>query len=516
MSEQAQFGEQDTDQQRKDRYAEPSHPASMAAYEAMFTAIDDPVFLFDVEREAGDLSFRFRRNNPAHQERTGITTEDARGKTPQELYGEQAGQIVASHFHECVQKQESVEFENTIETAAKTIERQTELVPVVEGGEVRKLLGIVRKTVEKDEEEQELLKVDEQLRVLFEEAPDGIVLHDSMGQIIRVNETLSEMLGYPQDEQETMRISDFEIGIDETTLRERWASMDAGGMQKIEVEGTHKRADGSTYPVEVWVSKVSAEKSLLAGSNLAGPQFIGHVRDISERKQREEELEEQRNNLKILNQMVRHDIRNDLQLVRAYTELLEEHVDEEGNKYLRTVLDSAENAVNLTTTARELAEVMLQPNTECRQVSLGETLETQIEELRSTHPETSVTVEGSLPEADVLGNSMLDSVFRNLLENAVQHNDRETPKITVSADVGDEYTRVRIGDNGPGIPDSQKAEIFGKGEKGLESEGTGIGLYLVKSLVESYGGDVWVEDRAESGVEPSDGAVFVVELPLAE
>ncbi|MFC7114549.1 sensor histidine kinase [Natronoarchaeum sp. GCM10025703] len=69
---------------------------------------------------------------------------------------------------------------------------------------------------------------------------------------------------------------------------------------------------------------------------------------------------------------------------------------------------------------------------------------------------------------------------------------------------------VRIADNGPGVRESMKDDIFGKGEKGLESAGTGIGLYLVQSLVESYGGDIRVEDN-----DPT-GAVFVVELQAAE
>jgi signal transduction histidine kinase len=69
---------------------------------------------------------------------------------------------------------------------------------------------------------------------------------------------------------------------------------------------------------------------------------------------------------------------------------------------------------------------------------------------------------------------------------------------------------VRIADNGPGVPDERKESVFGKGEKGLESDGTGIGTYLVKTLVSRYSGTVWVEDN-----EPR-GAVFVVELLRAE
>ena len=239
---------------------------------------------------------------------------------------------------------------------------------------------------------------------------------------------------------------------------------------------------------------------------------------------KQERLEEQRDNLELLNQVMRHDIRNDLQLVGAYAELLEEHVDEEAEAYLDVIKRSTENAVDLTTTARDLARVMLREEGETRSVSLDTVLNQQVEAVRSGYPGAVVTVDGSIPDVDVVGNDMLDSVFRNLLTNAIQHNDKTPPEVTIVTDLTEADVRIRIADNGPGVPDSQKQEIFGQGEKGLESSGAGIGLYLVDSLVDMYGGDVSVEDRSDRplpGSQPQpdddpDGAVFVVTLPIAE
>jgi len=81
--------------------------------------------------------------------------------------------------------------------------------------------------------------------------------------------------------------------------------------------------------------------------------------------------------------------------------------------------------------------------------------------------------------------------------------------VTVTVERTESSLEIRIADNGPGVPDSQKEEIFGKGNNGLESEGTGVGLYLVDSLMDSYDGSVWVEDN-----DP-DGAVFVVQFEVA-
>jgi signal transduction histidine kinase len=218
-------------------------------------------------------------------------------------------------------------------------------------------------------------------------------------------------------------------------------------------------------------------------------------------------LEEQRDDLRLLNQVMRHDIRNDLQLIGAYAELLEGHVDEEGEEYLQVIREHTESATDLTTTARDLAQVLLEPEAETRSVSIDRVLDQQIEEIRSGYPGAVIAVEGAIPDAEVVGNDMLGSVFRNLLSNAIQHNDKSLPEVTVSATEADGTVEVRIADNGPGISDDQKDEIFGKGEKGLESSGAGIGLYLVESLVDTYGGEVRVEDN-----DP-EGAVFVVSLP---
>ncbi|MDG5778329.1 PAS domain-containing protein [Haloarculaceae archaeon H-GB1-1] len=237
--------------------------------------------------------------------------------------------------------------------------------------------------------------------------------------------------------------------------------------------------------------------------------FDGVIQDISERKQYEQRLKEQRDDLDVLNQMLRHDIRNDLQLVTAYADFLANQVDDEGQEYVETIQESAAHAVELTQTAGDIADVMLSTEDSRQQVDLRSRLDGELDEIRSEYSNAAITVEGSIPRVSVIADDMLDSVFRNLLTNAVNHNDKEIPEVRVSATERDETVVVRIADNGPGVPDDQKETVFGKGEKGLESEGTGIGLYLVETLVETYGGDVRVEDN-----EPH-GAVFVIELPKA-
>ena len=232
----------------------------------------------------------------------------------------------------------------------------------------------------------------------------------------------------------------------------------------------------------------------------------------------ERRLAQQRDNLELLTRMMSHDIRNDLQVVGAVAELLGEQVEGPQREFVEKIRRNTAAAVELTTSAQELVEAMLRTEADPTPVGLRPELETQLDRVRETSTDVRVTVDESIPTVRVLADSMLGSVFRNLLKNAVQHNDADSPEVAVEVAVTDDTVRIRIADNGPGIPDERKESIFGRGERGMSSDGTGIGLYLVQTLVRQYGGQVWVEDRADSGAaDGSDrrGAVFVVELERA-
>ena len=242
---------------------------------------------------------------------------------------------------------------------------------------------------------------------------------------------------------------------------------------------------------------------------LAGGR-VEHYTDITDLKRSQRQLAAQRDDLNVLNQVLRHDIRNDLQLVTAYADMLVPHVDEAGEAHRERIVESATNAIGLTESARDLAAVMRNRQAETTSVVVREVIEGQVAEVQAVFPEATISVDGRLPETAVVADSLLGSVIRNLLTNAIQHNRSDEPRVTVSAADCDGRVRIRVADNGPGIPDSQKAELFGKGHKGLESAGTGIGLYLVRTLVEGYGGEVWTHDN-----DP-EGTVFVVDLPVAD
>jgi PAS domain S-box-containing protein len=333
-------------------------------------------------------------------------------------------------------------------------------------------------------------------REYFEASPIGSFVIDETGSYVDVNPAGAEMVGYSREELLEMSIGEVTEGYDDHDAVPSFVETRATERTRSEVKLRHR--DGSV--VDVLIEAVALDDD----------RFIAYCQDISDLKQYERRLEEQRDNLNVLNEILRHDVRNDLQLVLAYGELIEDAAEsDEVRERIQTVLDSAGHAVELTKTAGQMAEVMLTNEDKTRPVNLRSHVTSVVEEVRSTRSDAVITGETSVPRVTIRANDMLDSVFRNLIKNGIDHNNKDMPKVTLSgADRGDTVV-VRVADNGPGVPDERKDAIFGKGNAGLESQGTGIGLYLVKTLVGIYGGEVRVEDN-----DP-EGAVFVVELPKA-
>jgi len=377
----------------------------------------------------------------------------------------------------------------------------------------RAIHAIVRDISARKEREQKL----KQFQKAVEQTGHAVYITETDGTIEYVNPAFEEITGYSRAEAIGHEPSILKSGEhSDDYYDELWETILAGDQWEDEV--IDQRANGEEVVLNQSVSPLTNDEG-------TPEKFVAVANDITQRKVYERQLEEQRDNLDILNQVLRHDIRNDLQLILAYTEMVADTIDhEEAETHLQTVYENAEHAVDLTKVAREMAAVMLSADHELEPISIRSVVTGEVEQIREAYPEANIITASEIEPVSVRANEMLGSVFRNLLKNAVQHNDKAVPTVAVSSEMKDDQIRIRVADNGPGVSDAAKEDIFGKGEKGLDSEGTGIGLYLVKSLVETYGGDVWVEDR-ESGdavanqlpeTATTEGAVFVVELPTVE
>jgi len=221
--------------------------------------------------------------------------------------------------------------------------------------------------------------------------------------------------------------------------------------------------------------------------------IVGICTDITEQKEREQELD-------ALNRILRHDIRNDMNIIVGWGELLEEYLDEGGKEPLEKVLSAANNVIDLTKVAREYAEAVVHDSDmDVKPVPLSPILQDEIDLRKEMFPHAEFHLPDEIPQVEVKANEMLSSLFRNLLNNAVQHNDKDEPVVEIEVESLSDEVIVRIADNGPGIPTEIKASLFEEGEKSISSSGTGMGLAIVETLVEQYNGEIEVTENNPTG-----------------
>ncbi|WP_210425020.1 ATP-binding protein [Halorussus halobius] len=212
-----------------------------------------------------------------------------------------------------------------------------------------------------------------------------------------------------------------------------------------------------------------------------------------------------RDALAFVNDIIRHDLRNDLNVIEGYAELIEgEERGENGEPAgvePAIIAEKANEALSRIESTDAITDTLVgEP-----QLEPTDLVSITAELAGRTEATYDVTVATDFPnQALVPANAGLRSVVDNLLENAVEHNDAEDARIEVAVETDGDTVRMFLSDNGPGIPKDQKEMLFEADE--TEKHGGG-GLTLVQTLVEGYDGSIRLEDNE------SRGSTFVVELP---
>jgi signal transduction histidine kinase len=231
------------------------------------------------------------------------------------------------------------------------------------------------------------------------------------------------------------------------------------------------------------------------------------IRYAIERKRQERELRRRTEQLELLNSILRHDINNGMEVISRNASLLAGNLEGDDRERAETIIDWSGNVTDLTTKVQGMIQgITREAETELSRVDLPPLVAEQAETVEGMAD--GVTVETSVPFGTAVeADEMLEEVLHNLMTNAVEHNDSDEPRVTVDVTDRGETVEIAVADNGPGIPESERDRLFGRGEAGSRSDGDGFGLYFVRTMVESYDGSVTVADN-----EPR-GAVITLELP---
>jgi signal transduction histidine kinase len=206
-------------------------------------------------------------------------------------------------------------------------------------------------------------------------------------------------------------------------------------------------------------------------------------------------VERERRKLEHLNQYLRHEVLNEANKISGYAELVSDRTDEDVTAdYAEIVRRSSDEIAVFIESIRTILDSD-DHSPELVPVDVTETLRREAAGIERRYPETTVTVEGSA-SARILAGDLLDRVFRNLIENAIEHN-RRGVTVNATVEAGDEWVRVRLRDDGSGIDDDDREALFEPPESGDH----GYGLFLTRNLVEVYGGRIELSETGPDGTE---------------
>lgn len=249
---------------------------------------------------------------------------------------------------------------------------------------------------------------------------------------------------------------------------------------------------GATVPpfVAAVVLGVSAVAHVLIGVN-----------DV--RRIRAGELAREREKLAVLNRLTRHNLRNDTQVIVGLADVLADRIeDEDLAEIARKLRGNAEGLAGLNDTLKDYQEaVEHDPGTESV-VALDALVERVVAEA-----EDGATVEVDVPDGlAVRADDHLETALSHLVENSLEYAGDE-PRITVSARRDGGGVVLSVADDGPGIPDVEREVVLGERDITQLEHGTGLGLWTVRAITESYGG--------EMAIRSEDGAIVALRLPAA-
>ncbi|MDY7081524.1 MAG: HAMP domain-containing sensor histidine kinase, partial [Halobacteria archaeon] len=188
--------------------------------------------------------------------------------------------------------------------------------------------------------------------------------------------------------------------------------------------------------------------------------------------------------IQVLNRVLRHNLRNDLNIILGYSEMLKDlssFSEEEGEESIDTIKQTADKLVNISEKARKLEQISRYTEDETKSIDIVEVIEKEVEEFQERYPEIDISTD--LPESRyVFTYDLIDSAIHNLLENSVEHNQVGKPSISISMKETPDGSELCISDNGPGIPEHE-LEVIKKGEEKPLKHSSGIGLWIVNLVV---------------------------------
>ncbi len=484
----------------------------------LIDSIPDQIFVKDKEG-------RFLINNKSHLQSLNLRNqEEALGKKEEELSSvynpstDNIKEIISTGLPSLNNEEFYITSEN------KTGRALTSKVPLKNRyGKITGVIGIKRDVTKLKEFEQELQENEEKFRTVIEHLYDGIILVNEEGEITEWNNAMMNFTGLKKEDVINKNYKDIATALlPDAEQRPPFLNITDIPLPDIiksyghlyfhkPFEFNFRQPSGNELILQIILSPIKTKY---------GKSVCAVVRDITHTKKYSktleiylEELEKKNEELEKFTYTVSHDLRSPLITIKSFIGIVLEDLKSGRTDKILPDLQKISSAVDSMSQMLDgllrLSRISRLQNT-ISQISMQEVIGEVLTSLQGIlPPDTKVEINPSLPPVE--GDRFkIKEVWQNLIENAIKHSKRDKNLIiNIDYRQDDRYVTYIIHDNGVGIPEGKIRTIFDLFEKGGPKEaGTGIGLSIVKKIVELHKGSVWAECNGAG-----KGTSFFVKLP---
>ncbi len=344
-------------------------------------------------------------------------------------------------------------------------------------------------------------------KLVLDSLPVGLIVFDQTGRIIEVNPAAEELSGYSRDELVGKRIEEMDVIFDIIAPSEDNAYSGSDTIDASVREAVLVRKDGERVPVLYFDAALKEPNDQICG-------LVKMFRNISAEKR-------VRKKHKILISMFAHDLKAPVAIAGGFISRLlmgkAGELNEKQRNYLVVIeneLKKLDNHIHsfLDILRMEAGEIKLS----LEKCSIEKIIYDIVKEFEERAASKNIKLIVNTPEQNVLlmvDKEQIQRVLVNLVDNAIKYSPAHTT-VKIVVEDHDRFVVCRVIDRGPGIPEEDLPYIFDPFYRasspvtsGETSDGTGIGLAVVKSIVEAHNGKVWVKSKV------GEGTTFAFSIP---